>query len=51
MCRGFASRHPGGGNFLFLDGSMHWLQNSIDTAVYRAFGTIDGGEQIPSNAY
>jgi prepilin-type N-terminal cleavage/methylation domain-containing protein/prepilin-type processing-associated H-X9-DG protein len=43
----FRSRHPGGLHFVFADGSMHFIQDSIDLTVYRALATINGGEAVP----
>lgn len=44
----FAARsyHPGGVNAAFADGSVRWVGSSIDTGVWRALGTRDGGELI-----
>jgi prepilin-type N-terminal cleavage/methylation domain-containing protein/prepilin-type processing-associated H-X9-DG protein len=42
----FRSRHPGGLNFAYADGSVHFITNSIDLSVYRAMATISGGEAI-----
>jgi prepilin-type N-terminal cleavage/methylation domain-containing protein/prepilin-type processing-associated H-X9-DG protein len=45
----FGSRHTGGANFLLADGSLCFINNSIDTAIYEALGTPNGGEvaQVP----
>ena len=59
---GFRSQHPGGANFLFADGSVHFLKDSIDMGnpnyaapitkgVYRNLSTRASGEVISSDAY
>jgi prepilin-type N-terminal cleavage/methylation domain-containing protein/prepilin-type processing-associated H-X9-DG protein len=40
------SRHSGGVNVLFADGSVHFLSNNIALATWRALGTMNGGEVI-----
>jgi prepilin-type N-terminal cleavage/methylation domain-containing protein/prepilin-type processing-associated H-X9-DG protein len=40
----FSSRHNGGANFVFGDGSVHFLTNSIPVATLYALATINGGE-------
>ena len=59
---GFRSQHPGGANFAFLDGSVHFLKETIDMGnpnytppinigVYRKLSTRAGGEVVSSDAY
>lgn len=42
----FASLHPGGVHFLYADGHVTRINNSIDLATYQALCTRDGGEAI-----
>jgi prepilin-type processing-associated H-X9-DG protein len=44
--REFASLHPGGANFVFADGSVRFVRDTIDFRVYQALSTIQGGEVI-----
>jgi prepilin-type N-terminal cleavage/methylation domain-containing protein/prepilin-type processing-associated H-X9-DG protein len=41
---GFSSNHSGTTNFVFLDGSVHGIKDSINPAVWVAICTPDGGE-------
>jgi prepilin-type N-terminal cleavage/methylation domain-containing protein/prepilin-type processing-associated H-X9-DG protein len=45
----FGSNHPGGVNFVFCDGSVHFLQNSIPLLVLQALSTRAGGEVVNNN--
>ena len=38
------SRHPGGVNASFCDGSAGFYSNDIDANVWRAMGTMNGGD-------
>jgi prepilin-type N-terminal cleavage/methylation domain-containing protein/prepilin-type processing-associated H-X9-DG protein len=38
------SRHPGGANVLYGDGSVHFVKNSINNLVWAGIGTRAGGE-------
>jgi len=48
---GSRSRHPGGVNTLFGDGSVHFMKSSISAVTWIALGTISGGEVISSDSY
>ncbi len=49
---GFSSAHPGNGaNFAFGDGSVRFLKQTIDRAVYRRLGHRADGEPIDDDAY
>lgn len=43
---GFNSMHPGGLHFVYVDGSVQFIEESIDLGVYRAMATIKGGETL-----
>jgi prepilin-type N-terminal cleavage/methylation domain-containing protein/prepilin-type processing-associated H-X9-DG protein len=45
----YKSNHSGGGaNFVFCDGSVHYLPNSTPLNVLQALATRNGGEVIPA---
>jgi prepilin-type processing-associated H-X9-DG protein len=48
---GFRSLHAGGANFLFGDGSVKFLKNSIDLRTYRALSTRKGAEVLSADSY
>ena len=45
------SYHPGGVNALFMDGSVHFITNSIPQMTWRALGTRNGGETVSADDY
>jgi prepilin-type N-terminal cleavage/methylation domain-containing protein/prepilin-type processing-associated H-X9-DG protein len=45
------SRHPGGVNEAFADGSVHFMKNSINLQTWWALGTRNGGEIVDASAY
>ena len=47
----FGSFHSGGAHFVFADGHVDFVNDSIDLNVYQALGSIDGGETIPGDTY
>ena len=48
---GFRSQHPGGANFLFGDGSIHFIKDSINMGVYQGLSTKASGEVIGADQY
>jgi len=42
----FASRHPGGANFVFGDCGVTFMSENVDLTVYRALSTRTGGESL-----
>jgi prepilin-type N-terminal cleavage/methylation domain-containing protein/prepilin-type processing-associated H-X9-DG protein len=45
------SRHPGGCNVMFGDGSVKFIKNSINMATWWALGSKDGGEVVSADGY
>jgi prepilin-type processing-associated H-X9-DG protein len=45
------SRHPGGVNVLFADGSGRFIKDSINQLTWWALGTKAGGEVISADSY
>ena len=45
------SRHAGGVNSLFGDGSVHFVKNSINPLTWVALNSIQAGEVISSDSY
>jgi prepilin-type N-terminal cleavage/methylation domain-containing protein len=43
---GFKSRHVGGVQFVYADGSVHFITNTIPLGTYRAMATFKGGEAV-----
>ena len=46
VAMGFKSMHPGGANFVFCDGSAHFLAESIDYTTYQRLGARADGEPV-----
>jgi hypothetical protein len=45
------SRHDGGLGLLLGDGSVRFVKQTVSPAIWRALGTIAGGETIPGDAF
>lgn len=43
---GFHSRHVGGAQFAFADGSVRFLSENMALGLYRALATVAGGEPV-----
>ncbi len=46
-----SSFHPGGVNVLFMDGSVHFIKNSVNFQAWYAIATPARGEVVSSDAY
>jgi prepilin-type N-terminal cleavage/methylation domain-containing protein/prepilin-type processing-associated H-X9-DG protein len=46
-----SSRHPGGVNTCFGDGSVKFIKDSVNLQTWRALGTIAGGEVVSSDSF
>jgi len=46
-----SSRHPGGVNMAFADGSVHFIKSTVSPQTYSALSTPGGGEVVSSDAY
>lgn len=48
---GASSRHPGGVNVCFLDGSVRFVKDGIAAKIWWAIATKSGGEVVSDDAY
>ncbi|MGE3818595.1 MAG: DUF1559 domain-containing protein [Isosphaeraceae bacterium] len=48
---GARSRHPGGINVLFGDGSVRFVKNTVNANVWVQVNSISGGEVVSSDSY
>jgi prepilin-type processing-associated H-X9-DG protein len=48
---GPSSNHPGGVNVAFMDGSVHFIKNSVSQQTWWALATMAGGEVISADSY
>jgi len=48
---GFRSQHPGGANFVFGDGSVRFLKETINLTTYLSLGTRGNGEVVSADQY
>ena len=48
---GYNSRHPGGSNFAFGDGSVRFLKTTINPEVFKLLGNRADGELVSASAY
>jgi prepilin-type processing-associated H-X9-DG protein len=54
MCQGaggFGSYHPGGANFVFCDGSVRFLPETMPFVTFRDMNSMNGGEVIDAGTY
>jgi prepilin-type processing-associated H-X9-DG protein len=48
---GARSRHPGGVNVGFIDGSVRFIKNTINLATWSAISTTQGNEVVSADQY
>lgn len=48
---GFWSRHPGGCNFLFCDGSVRFVKATVASDIFTSLGSRSGGEIVGADQY
>lgn len=48
---GFASQHRGGANFLFADGNVRFVKDTVSPRVFEALSTRAGGEVVGSDQF
>jgi prepilin-type N-terminal cleavage/methylation domain-containing protein/prepilin-type processing-associated H-X9-DG protein len=48
---GFKSNHSGGANFVFVDGSVHFINQNIDQQTYQWLGCRNDTRVIPTTDY
>jgi prepilin-type N-terminal cleavage/methylation domain-containing protein/prepilin-type processing-associated H-X9-DG protein len=48
---GARSNHTGGVQFVFVDGSVHFISQTIALSIYRSLATIDGGEVVDGSSF
>jgi prepilin-type processing-associated H-X9-DG protein len=48
---GASSRHSGGVNTLFCDGSVKFIKNSVNPQAYWALGSRANGEVLDASSY
>lgn len=51
MTTTYGSQHPGGANFCFGDGSVRFLSETINLAIYRTLGAINDGSPLGSEGF
>ena len=51
VAMGFKSTHPGGCHFAMADGSVHFINESIEHTTYQRLGDRHDGEPIPGNSF